>query len=87
MAAIRGRAIRFRMTHSATEILINQAAPIISAPGSSPGLSSERMNQGRCVNTRVAAMSATMVGVGILASYMPARRASGVDPIEALRGE
>jgi predicted permease len=33
------------------------------------------------------AMSLTMVGVGILASYMPARRASGVDPIEALRGE
>jgi predicted permease len=34
-----------------------------------------------------AAMSATMIGVGILASYMPARRASGVDPIEALRGD
>ena len=34
-----------------------------------------------------AAMSITMVGVGMLASYMPARRASGVDPIEALRGD
>jgi predicted permease len=33
------------------------------------------------------AMSLTMLGVGILASYMPARRASGVDPIEALRGD
>jgi putative ABC transport system permease protein len=33
------------------------------------------------------AMSATMIGVGMLASYMPARRASGVDPIEALRGD
>ena len=33
------------------------------------------------------AMSLTMVGVGMLASYMPARRASGVDPIEALRGD
>jgi putative ABC transport system permease protein len=32
-----------------------------------------------------AAMSLMMVGVGMLASYMPARRASGVDPIEALR--
>jgi ABC-type lipoprotein release transport system permease subunit len=26
-----------------------------------------------------------MVGVGMLASYVPARRASGGDPIEALR--
>ncbi len=34
-----------------------------------------------------AAMSLAMIGVGMLASYMPARRASGVDPIVALRGE
>jgi ABC-type antimicrobial peptide transport system permease subunit len=32
-------------------------------------------------------MSATMVLVGLLASYLPARRASNVDPIESLRGE
>jgi predicted permease len=34
-----------------------------------------------------AAMSLMMIGIGMLASYVPARRASGVDPIEALRGE
>ena len=34
-----------------------------------------------------AAMSLTMVGVGMLASYVPARRASSVHPIEALRGD
>ncbi len=32
-------------------------------------------------------MSAAMVAVGLLASYLPARRASKVDPIESLRGE
>lgn len=31
-------------------------------------------------------MSVTMVGVGMLASYVPARRASNVDPIRSLRG-
>ena len=34
-----------------------------------------------------AAMSLAMLGVGVLASYMPARRASNVDPIESLRSD
>jgi predicted permease len=34
-----------------------------------------------------AAMSAMMIGTGILASYLPARRASTVDPMEALRSD
>jgi len=34
-----------------------------------------------------AAMSATMIAMGVLASYMPAKRASDVDPIVALRSD
>jgi ABC-type antimicrobial peptide transport system permease subunit len=34
-----------------------------------------------------AAMSLMMLGVGMLASYMPARRASSVNPIESLRSD
>jgi predicted permease len=36
--------------------------------------------------TTFAAMSAGMVLVGMLASYLPARRASSVDPVESLKG-
>jgi predicted permease len=37
--------------------------------------------------TTFVAMSASMVAIGLLASYVPARRASMVDPIESLRGD
>ena len=34
-----------------------------------------------------ASMSATMILIGLLATYLPARRASAVDPIESLRND
>jgi ABC-type antimicrobial peptide transport system permease subunit len=34
-----------------------------------------------------AAMSIVMTAIGMLASYVPARRASKVEPIESLRGD
>jgi ABC-type antimicrobial peptide transport system permease subunit len=34
-----------------------------------------------------AGMSLMMLGVGILASYMPARRASSVNPVESMRSD
>jgi len=33
------------------------------------------------------AMSGWMIAIGLLASYVPARRASNVNPMESLRGD
>jgi ABC-type lipoprotein release transport system permease subunit len=35
----------------------------------------------------ILALSAAFVGIGLLAVFLPARKASSVDPIEALRNE
>jgi ABC-type antimicrobial peptide transport system permease subunit len=32
-------------------------------------------------------MSVALIGIGMLASYLPARRASRVDPMESLRSD
>jgi ABC-type antimicrobial peptide transport system permease subunit len=32
-------------------------------------------------------MSVTMLAIGMLASYLPARRASSLDPLESLRSD
>jgi len=39
------------------------------------------------VDRPFAAVPAVLLGVTALASYMPARRAASVDPVEALRDE
>jgi ABC-type antimicrobial peptide transport system permease subunit len=37
--------------------------------------------------TTYVGVSCVLVAAGVLASYLPARRASAVDPVEALRAE
>jgi ABC-type antimicrobial peptide transport system permease subunit len=59
----------------------------LAAAGMTTYIQTLLFNVGRLDLTAFAAMSAVMLAVALLASYVPARRASRVDPVIALRTE
>ena len=75
------------VTHGARVVILGVAIGVAVAVGTTGALGGllfgiEALDTGTFLG-----MSAAMLGVGLLASYLPARTASNVDPIEALRNE
>ncbi len=60
---------------------------VVAALASTRVLDSLLFGVGSLDMVTLVAMSALMVGVALLASYIPARRASSVDPMDSLRAE
>ena len=101
VVAQRTREIGVRMALGATAAIVrrqvvSQGAKVVLAGvviGIGAGLVSTRLLATLLFGVKAvdplvfAAMSAIMVGMGVVASYMPARRASSVDPIVALRND
>jgi predicted lysophospholipase L1 biosynthesis ABC-type transport system permease subunit len=68
-------------------VLLGVAIGVVVAIGVTRALGSLLFGVAALDATTFLAMTATMVFVGLLASYVPARRASSVDPIQSLRGD
>jgi len=82
-AAVRRQVV----AHGTRVVLVGVIAGIGAALGSTRLLGT-LLHGAKAVDPRVfAATSVMMIGVGVLASYGPARRASSVTPIESLRGD
>jgi len=67
--------------------LIGVAIGVVTALLLTRVLESQLFGVGAMDVLTFAAMSAVMLGVALLASYVPARRASSVDPMRSLRAE
>jgi len=67
--------------------LIGVAIGIIAALAATRVLNTLLFGVGAMDVTTFTLMSALMLGVAVLASYIPARRASAVDPMQSLRAE
>ena len=68
-------------------VLIGVAVGIAAAFASTRALGGMLFGVASADTTTFVAMSAAMILIGLLASYLPARRASNVDPMVSLRGD
>ncbi|HEX6134402.1 MAG TPA: ABC transporter permease [Longimicrobiales bacterium] len=82
-AAVRGQVV----SQGATVVLIGVVIGVVAAVASTRFLAALLYDVEAVDPVVFAAMSLIMISMGVIASYMPARRASSVDPIEALRSD
>jgi ABC-type antimicrobial peptide transport system permease subunit len=85
LGAEAGRVRRMVVAQGTRIVIVGVVIGIAFAIGSTRALGSLLFGVGAFDFATFSAMALTMVLIGMLASYVPARRASNVDPNESLR--
>ena len=81
------RVQRMVVAQGARVVLLGVVAGVVVAAGTTRALGSLLFGVKALDLATFVAVAAVMIVVGLLAAFVPARRASRVDPIESLRGE
>jgi len=87
LGATAGAVRRMVVTQGTRVVLVGVVIGIGAAIGATRLLGSLLYDIGAVEPVLFGAMSLLMIGIGMVASYMPARQASRVDPLESLRNE
>jgi ABC-type antimicrobial peptide transport system permease subunit len=87
LGATVGSVRRMVVSQGAKVVVLGVVIGVAGALASTRLLNTLLFDVGAADPLAFAGVSAMMIAVGMLASYLPARRASRVDPIESLRGD
>jgi putative ABC transport system permease protein len=87
LGATRGDVVRLILGQAMRPVVIGAVVGVAAALASSQVLASQLFQVSRTDPLKIAAVVATLIGVALVASAVPARRAASVDPTRALQAE
>jgi putative ABC transport system permease protein len=87
LGATAGSVIRLVLGQALRPVAVGAAVGVVAALAASRVLASQLFGVSRTDPLTIAAVVATLIGVALVASAVPARRAAAVDPTRALQSE
>jgi putative ABC transport system permease protein len=87
LGATTGSVVRLVLGQALWPVAIGASVGVAAALGASTVLSSQLFGVSRTDPLTIAAVVATLIGVALVASAVPARRAAAIDPTRALQSE